>query len=47
MRYFVCVLVALCIRASAVYAAEPNDQQASTSEFLQHHFTQSGHGDLL
>jgi tetratricopeptide (TPR) repeat protein len=32
MRYFTCLLVALCISASTLHAADPNDQQLSTSE---------------
>jgi tetratricopeptide (TPR) repeat protein len=35
MRYFACLLVALCISASALYAADPNGQQLSTSEKQQ------------
>jgi adenylate cyclase len=32
MRYFACLLVALCISASTLFAADPNDQQLSTPE---------------
>jgi tetratricopeptide (TPR) repeat protein len=35
MRYFACLLVALCISASTLYAADPNDHQPSTSERQQ------------
>jgi tetratricopeptide (TPR) repeat protein len=35
MRYFTCLLVALCISASTLHAADPNDQQLSTSEKQQ------------
>jgi len=35
MRYFTCLLVALCIPASTVFAADPNGQQLSTSEKQQ------------
>ena len=35
MRYFTCLLVALCISASTLFAADPNGQQLSTSEKQQ------------
>jgi tetratricopeptide (TPR) repeat protein len=35
MRYFTCLLAALCISASTLYAADPNGQQLSTSEKQQ------------
>jgi tetratricopeptide (TPR) repeat protein len=35
MRYVTCLLVALCISASTIYAADPNGQQLSTSEKQQ------------
>jgi tetratricopeptide (TPR) repeat protein len=35
MRYFTCLLVALCISASTLYAADPNGQQLRTSEKQQ------------
>lgn len=35
MRYFTCLLVALCISASTPYTADPNGQQVSTSERQQ------------
>ena len=35
MRYVTCLLVALCISASTLYAAHPHGQQLSTSEKQQ------------
>jgi tetratricopeptide (TPR) repeat protein len=35
MRYFTCLLVALCISASTLYAADPNVQQVATPEKQQ------------
>ncbi|HXY09077.1 MAG TPA: hypothetical protein VEI52_14640, partial [Terriglobales bacterium] len=35
MRHFTCLLVALCISASTLFAADPNGQQLSTSEKQQ------------
>jgi adenylate cyclase len=35
MRYVTCLLVALCISASTIYAADPNGQQLSISEKQQ------------
>jgi tetratricopeptide (TPR) repeat protein len=35
MRYFACLLVALCIPASTLYAADPNGQQLNTSKKQQ------------
>jgi hypothetical protein len=35
MRHFTFLLVALCISASTVFAANPNGQQLSTSEKQQ------------
>jgi tetratricopeptide (TPR) repeat protein len=35
MRYFACLLVALCVSASTLYAADPNGQRLSTSENQQ------------
>jgi tetratricopeptide (TPR) repeat protein len=35
MCNFICLLVALCISASTLYAAHPNGQQLSTSETPQ------------